>query len=129
MRGAVLLVVAALGVATIGSILLWMAPKLFRRRSPSFNEQLSAMAPRPGERVGPAGGVSAPTPITAEPATAEPATAEPATAETPTAETPTADPDFRAGPGATAPEPRSQAPPAARTRPSRGESSTTREER
>ena len=119
MRGAVLLVVAALGVATIGSILLWMAPKLFRRRSPSFKEQLSAIAPRSGEPVGPAGGVSAPTPIIAEPSIAEPASAE----------SPTADPDFRAGPGAIAPEPRSQAPPAARTGPSRGESSTTPEER
>ena len=82
MRGAVLLVVAALGVATIGSILLWMAPKLFGRRPASFNERLSAMAPHPGERVGPAGGVIGLTPILAEPTIAETATAETATAET-----------------------------------------------
>ena len=129
MRGAVLLVVAALGVATIGSILLWMAPKLFGRRPASFNERLSAMAPHPGERVGPAGGVIGLTPILAEPTIAETATAETATAETATAETATRDPDCHAEPDAPAPEPRSQAPPSARTGPSRGEASTTREER
>ncbi len=64
MRGEVVLVIVALGVAGVGSILLWTVPRLFRRRPPSFREQLAAVSPQPGKRVGPAAGVSVPTPLT-----------------------------------------------------------------
>ena len=72
MSGAVLLVLASLGVAALSSMLLWLLPKLFRRRPPSFREQLAALAPRPGRPVGPAGGVAEPTPISSEGARAAP---------------------------------------------------------
>ena len=58
MSGPAVLLLAALGVAVAASLLLWLARRLFRRRPPSFQDQLRALAPRPGNPVGPAGGVA-----------------------------------------------------------------------
>ena len=67
MSGAVVLVIVALVAAAVGSFLLWAAPKMFRRRPPSFKEQLEAVAPRAGTQVGPAGGISTPRPLPERP--------------------------------------------------------------
>ena len=58
MSGPAVLLLAALGVAVAASLLLLLARRLFRRRPPSFQDQLRALAPRPGNSVGPAGGVA-----------------------------------------------------------------------
>ena len=63
MRGSVVLVIAALAAAGVGSVLLWVAPRLFRRRPPSLREQLAAISPQAGDPVGPADGISAPRPL------------------------------------------------------------------
>ena len=57
MRGSVLLVVASLGLATIVSMLLWVARKITWRRPISFLRQLEAVSGAP-ERSGPASGIS-----------------------------------------------------------------------
>ena len=77
MRGAVILVIAALGVAALGSMLLWVAPRMFRRRPPSFKEQLAAVSPRRGGPVGPAGGVGALMPMDAETPADDPGPTDP----------------------------------------------------
>ena len=57
MRGSVLLVVASLGLATIVSMLLWVARKITWRRPVPFLRQLEAVSGAP-ERSGPASGIS-----------------------------------------------------------------------
>ena len=57
MRGSVLLVVASLGLATIVSMLLWVARKITWRRPASFLRQLEAVSGARG-RSGPASGIS-----------------------------------------------------------------------
>ena len=57
MRGSVLLVVASLGLATIVSMLLWVARKITWRRPASFLRQLEAVSGASG-RSGPASGIS-----------------------------------------------------------------------
>lgn len=57
MRGSVLLVVASLGLATIVSMLLWLARRINWRRPVSFLRQLEAVSGAP-ERSGPASGIS-----------------------------------------------------------------------
>lgn len=57
MRGSVLLVVASLGLATIVSMLLWVARKITWRRPISFLRQLEAVSGAP-QRSGPASGIS-----------------------------------------------------------------------
>ena len=58
MRGSVLLVVASLGLATIGSMLLWVARRITWRRPVSFLRQLKAVSGAPGRSVGPSSGIS-----------------------------------------------------------------------
>lgn len=58
MRGSVLLVLASLGLATVGSTLLWLARKITWRRPVPFLKQLKAMSPDPERPVGPASGIS-----------------------------------------------------------------------
>lgn len=62
MRGSVLLVVASLGLATIVSMLLWVARKITWRRPASYLRQLEAVSGAP-ERSGPASGISKLDPI------------------------------------------------------------------
>ena len=57
MRGSVLLVAASLGLATIVSMLLWVARRITWRRPASFLRQLEAVSGTPG-RSGPASGIS-----------------------------------------------------------------------
>ena len=57
MRGSVLLVVASLGLATVVSMLLWVARKITWRRPAPFLRQLEAVSGAP-ERSGPASGIS-----------------------------------------------------------------------
>ncbi|MCY4666012.1 MAG: hypothetical protein OXC00_15255 [Acidimicrobiaceae bacterium] len=57
MRGSVLLVVASLGLATVGSVLLWAARRITWRRPASYLRQLEAVS-IPGKSVGPASGIS-----------------------------------------------------------------------
>ena len=57
MRGSVLLVVASLGLATIVSMLLWVARKITWRRPISFLQQLESVSGARG-RSGPASGIS-----------------------------------------------------------------------
>ncbi len=57
MRGSVLLVAASLGLATIVSMLLWVARKITWRRPASFLRQLEAVSGAP-QRSGPASGIS-----------------------------------------------------------------------
>lgn len=57
MRGSVLLVVASLGLATIVSMLLWVARKITWRRPAPFLRQLEAVSAAP-VRSGPASGIS-----------------------------------------------------------------------
>ena len=63
MRGSVLLVVGSLGLATIVSMLLWLARKITWRRPVSFLRQLQAVSGAP-ERAGPASGISRLDPMT-----------------------------------------------------------------
>ena len=58
MRGSVLLVLASLGLATVGSTLLWLVRKISWRRPASYLKQLKAVSPTPGRPVGPASGIS-----------------------------------------------------------------------
>ena len=58
MRGSVLLVVASLGLATVVSMLLWLARRITWRRPASFLRQLEAVSGAPGRSVGPASGIS-----------------------------------------------------------------------
>lgn len=58
MRGSVLLVLASLGLATVGSTLLWLIRKITWRRPAPFLKQLEAVSPTPGRPVGPASGIS-----------------------------------------------------------------------
>ena len=58
MRGSVLLVVASLGLATVGSMLLWLARRITWRRPVPFLRQLKAVSGVPGRSVGPASGIS-----------------------------------------------------------------------
>ena len=58
MRGSVLLVVASLGLATVGSMLLWVARRITWRRPVPFLSQLKALSGVPGRSVGPASGIS-----------------------------------------------------------------------
>ncbi len=67
MRGSVLLVIASLGLATVGSTLLWLIRKITWRRPAPFLEQLEAVSPVPGRSVGPASGISRLDPLTPEP--------------------------------------------------------------
>ena len=58
MRGSVLLVVASLGLATVGSMLLWVARRITWRRPVPFLRQLKDLSGVPGRSVGPASGIS-----------------------------------------------------------------------
>ena len=58
MRGSVLLVVASLGLATVVSMLLWVARRITWRRPVPFLRQLKALSGVPGRSVGPASGIS-----------------------------------------------------------------------
>ena len=64
MRGSVLLVLASLGLATVGSMLLWTARRITWRRPTPFLERLGSMSPVPGQSVGPASGISRLDPMT-----------------------------------------------------------------
>ena len=64
MRGSVLLVLASLGLATVGSMLLWAARRITWRRPTPFLERLGSMSPVPGRPVGPASGISRLDPMT-----------------------------------------------------------------
>ena len=66
MRGSVLLVVASLGLATVGSMLLWAARKITWRRPVPFLRQLEAVSGVPGQSVGPASGISKLDPLNPE---------------------------------------------------------------
>ena len=66
MRGSVLLVVASLGLATIVSMLLWVARRITWRRPVPFLRQLKALSGVPGRSVGPASGISRLDPLTPE---------------------------------------------------------------
>ena len=66
MRGSVLLVAASLGLATIGSTLLWVARKITWRRPTPFLRQLEAVSGVPGRSVGPASGISKLDPLNSE---------------------------------------------------------------
>ena len=65
MRGSVLLVVASLGLATVGSMLLWLARKITWRRPAPFLRQLEAVS-LPDRSVGPASGISRLDPLNSE---------------------------------------------------------------
>ena len=67
MRGSVLLVVASLGLATVGSMLLWLARRITWRRPVPFLRQLKAVSGVPGRSVGPASGISRLDPLKPEP--------------------------------------------------------------
>ncbi len=67
MRGSVLLVIASLGLATVGSTLLWLIRKITWRRPAPFLKQLEAVSPVPGRSVGPASGISKLDPLTPQP--------------------------------------------------------------
>lgn len=58
MRGSVLLVLASLGLATVVSMLLWVARRITWRRPVPFLRQLKAVSGVPGRSVGPASGIS-----------------------------------------------------------------------
>ena len=58
MRGSVLLVVASLGLATVVSMLLWVARRITWRRPVPFLRQLKALSGVQGRSVGPASGIS-----------------------------------------------------------------------
>ena len=64
MRGAVLLVIGSLGLATVGSTLLWLVRKITWRRPTPFLKRLKAVSPVPGRPVGPASGISRLDPMT-----------------------------------------------------------------
>ncbi len=64
MRGSVLLVLASLGLATVGSGLLWLVRKITWRRPTSYLKQLEAVSPTSGRPVGPASGISRLDPLT-----------------------------------------------------------------
>ena len=66
MRGSVLLVVASLGLATVGSMLLWLARRITWRRPVPFLRQLKAVSGVPGRSVGPASGISRLDPLNPE---------------------------------------------------------------
>ena len=66
MRGSVLLVVASLGLATIVSMLLWVARRITWRRPVPFLRQLKALSSVPGRSVGPASGISRLAPLNPE---------------------------------------------------------------
>lgn len=66
MRGSVLVLLSALGAATLISLLLWSAPRVIRRRTRTFRDRLGRLAPVPGQKVGPAGGVARLTPLEAD---------------------------------------------------------------
>ena len=76
MRGSVLLVLASLGLATVGSMLLWAARRITWRRPTPFLERLGSMSPVPGRPVGPSSGISRLDPMT-PPAGADPSQAAP----------------------------------------------------
>ncbi len=57
MRGSVLLVVGSLGLATVVSMLLWVARKITWRRPAPYLRQLEAVSGAP-RRSGPASGIS-----------------------------------------------------------------------
>ena len=67
MRGSVLLVIASLGLATVGSTLLWLVRRITWRRPAPFMKQLEAVSPARGRPVGPAGGISKLDPLTPQP--------------------------------------------------------------
>ena len=67
MRGSVLLVIASLGLATVGSTLLWLIRKITWRRPAPFLKRLEAVSPVPGRSVGPASGISRLDPLTPQP--------------------------------------------------------------
>ena len=67
MRGSVLLVLASLGLATVGSTLLLLIRKITWRRPAPFLKQLEAVSPAPGRPVGPASGISKLDPLTPQP--------------------------------------------------------------
>ena len=67
MRGSVLLVIASLGLATVGSSLLWLARRITWRRPAPFLKQLEAVSPERGRPVGPASGISRLDPLTPHP--------------------------------------------------------------
>ena len=67
MRGSVLLVLASLGLATVGSTLLWLVRKITWRRPAPYLKQLEAVSPTPGRPVGPASGISKLDPLSPSP--------------------------------------------------------------
>ena len=58
MRGSVLLVLASLSLATVVSMLLWVARRITWRRPVPFLRQLKSLSGVPGRSVGPASGIS-----------------------------------------------------------------------
>lgn len=58
MRGSVLLVLGSLGLATVVSLLLWVARRIPWRRPIPFLKRLESVSPVPGRAVGPASGIS-----------------------------------------------------------------------
>ena len=68
MRGSVLLVIGSLGLATVGSVLLWVARRITWRRPAPFLKQLESVSPVPGRSVGPASGISKLDPLAPSPA-------------------------------------------------------------
>lgn len=81
MRGSVLLVLASLGLAMVGSTLLWLIRKITWRRPAPFLKQLEAMSPTPGRPVGPASGISKLDPLAPDPEGRPPADAPVVTEE------------------------------------------------
>ena len=59
-----LLVLASLGVAAVGSMLLWVVRRITWRRPTPFLERLESVSPVPGRAVGPASGISRLDPMT-----------------------------------------------------------------
>ena len=81
MRGSVVLVLASLGLATVGSTLLWLIRKITWRRPAPYLKQLEAVSPTTGRPVGPASGISKLDPITPRPEGDPPADAPAASEE------------------------------------------------
>ncbi len=75
MRGSVLLVVASLGLATVGSMLLWLARRITWRRPTPFLKKLQSVSGVPGRPVGPASGISKLDPLMSDPSAEAPADA------------------------------------------------------
>lgn len=69
------MVVASLGLATVGSIMLWLARRITWRRPTPFLKKLEAVSGAPGRSVGPASGISRLDPLKSDPSAEAPADA------------------------------------------------------